>query len=197
MKRIITLAVSALLALTVFTGCEFKTEDKNSDAEGAKNATVTFVKDDIKNGGYGDVKLTDDGEVYMKAEGNYANLVIDLKNAPINLKNSTVAIKLRATENFFNSKEFGGDDYSGAKFAFYTNDGLASEYPVPQTTVTKGTDGDAITLSVPVSDDLTAVWTSDNSIAKAYLPYITTIKLNIQKSKGEIYIQSISVKNAE
>ena len=55
MKKIITLAVSALLALTVFTGCSYTTADKKADASGTlvevtsqwAGPTLT-IKDDWK-----------------------------------------------------------------------------------------------------------------------------------------------------
>lgn len=191
MKKIMTV-VAAALAISMFTACEFKVDYKGADAVGKKESTVTLSKDNVKNGGYGDVSVNEDGAIVFKATGNYAVANIDVSKEALDLSKSQVTIVISG-EGVTNCN----DEYGDIKFAFSTTPDLGSEVSARSLKTSSvemdGNDGKEF-KAVITPDMLTgAIWSSDNHIKPAYLGYIQTITINPQKVTGTLTIKSIKV----
>lgn len=190
MKKIMTV-VAAALAISMFTACEFKVDYKGANAVGKKESTVTLSKDNVKNGGYGDVSVVD-GAIVFKAAGNYAVANIDVSKEALDLSKSKVTIEISG-EGVADCN----DEYGDIKFAFSTTPDLGSEVPARtlKTSSKEMAVKDGEVLKAEITPDMLAgaIWSADNHIKPAYLGYIQTITINPQKVVGTLKIKSIKV----
>lgn len=202
MKKMIIAAVSAVLALSVFAGCEMNTKFAENDAIG-KTGEITIDNVDKVTGGYwptaGGIDK-DEKALYFNC-GSWASYVVELKEGFDFGEKKKVTISIKAADTLTNPGT------SLFKFGVKTSDTMISE-------ITSATNEDG---SVKVkfidsaateivkgeytkftfnTDDMWAGWAQDGSITDAYRPYITKLIINPQAScEGKIFINSIKIED--
>ncbi len=205
MKKMIIAAVSAVLALSVFAGCEMNTKFTDDDAIG-KTGEITIDNVAKVSGGYWNTAGgKDDTEkaLYFNC-GSWASYEIELKEG-FDFDNKKVTISIKADKKL--TKPDTSTSYF--KFAVKTSDTMVSEI-----TSAKNEDGtDKVKfIDNPVDEILTEKYTEftfntsdmwvgyskDGSTTVAYKPYITKLIINPQDScEGKIFINSIKVEDIE
>lgn len=200
MKKIISTAMAVLMGLTLFVGCSYNTKDYESgNAVGEKNAVISGKDAATFSGGYWSTASgfdADENAYYFNC-GQWASYEMALAT-PIDCTgaNTTITFRVKAADGLA-----AGEQASSFKVGIATGPTLANEYANSDTV----TDFIALDNLTKEYQDYTfkvnqtwKMWSQDGSIKEAYLPCITKIIVNPQDSmKGKIFIESITVKNAE
>lgn len=203
MKKMIIAAVSAVLALSVFAGCELNTKfTDNGDAIG-KTGEITIDNVEKVTGGYWATAGGIDNEekaLYFNC-GSWASYVVELKEGFNFEPGKKVTISIKAADTLTNSGT------SLFKFGIKSSDTMVSEI-----TSANNEDGSVKVkfIDAPVTEivtgkyteftfntsDMWTGWSQDGSITDAYKPYIRQLIINPQAScEGKIFINSIKIED--
>lgn len=197
MKKIILTAFAALMALAVFTSCEYKADYTAADAVADKNQTITSDSKPTISGGYWSTAggIDENAKAFYFNAGSWASYKMDLAN-PINCDKAKITIEM-----YGEGLESDGTNYF--KIGLATTDTLQSEISTNEkkvfVDVSKLCEA---TVDEPYkvtfnTDDMWKGYSKDDSISPAYLPCITQIIVNPQDScKGKLFIKSIKIVNS-
>lgn len=190
MKKIILTVFAALMALTVFTGCEYKADYAEENASGDKNKTITISSEPNVSGGWWKEAcgIDKNAEAFYFNLGDWASYNIDLKT-PINCDNAKVTIEMYGVD----LKKSGSNPF---KIELATSADCRSEYGnynfIDIDELCEATADEPYKVSFSTNDMMTA-WKYSKP---AYLPLITQIGISPQDScSGKLFIKSIKVAN--
>lgn len=188
MKKIILTVFAALMALTVFTGCEYKADYAEEDAIADKNATITISsKPDIR-GGYWEKAggIDENAKAFYFSLGDWASYNMNLKT-PINCDNAKITIEMYGAD----LKKSGIYPF---KIELATSADCRSEYDnfIDMDELCEATADEPYKVSF-LTKNMRTAWKYSNP---AYLPLITQIGISPQDScSGKLFIKSIKVAN--
>ena len=199
MKKIILTAFAALMALAVFTSCEYKADYTAADAVADKNQTITSDSKPTISGGYWSTAggIDDNAKAFYFNAGSWASYKMDLAN-PINCDKAKITIEMYGdglsdggTTNYF-------------KIGLATTDKIVSEISTNDKKVfidiaklCEATVDEPYKVTFN-TDDMWVGYSEDKSNTPAYLPCITQIIVNPQDScSGKVFIKSIKIVNSE
>ncbi|MCR4954299.1 MAG: hypothetical protein K6A43_09515 [Treponema sp.] len=186
MKKTLLLAALAAVAMT-FVSCI----DALPVPEDPSKPKSIFTNAEIKKvAGYGkDGEIIDVDElktVHIICEGNYESWKITLPEA-VDMSGK----KIKTTIKFSEGYDTGDNTF---KIAFFSDDTHGSEIDTTSGGFTAfPTDYTACTSEKAAGDEISVVWTKDNSIEKADFTKIKEIRIVPQTGKGEVWIKNIEV----